>query len=114
MGELENQTSGSFAVTDTDPRKADGARNQSYFNGAQLFVGSAANLYYAQANPADNAQLGDVSVVTQVTPGDLSQSAALLTSGGVITANVSAVPVPAAAWLFGSALAGLLVARRNK
>jgi len=27
---------------------------------------------------------------------------------------VTAVPVPAAAWLFGSALAGLLVARRNK
>jgi hypothetical protein len=28
--------------------------------------------------------------------------------------TVSAVPVPAAAWLFGSALAGLTVARRRK
>jgi hypothetical protein len=30
------------------------------------------------------------------------------------TATVSAVPVPAAAWLFGSALAGLTVIRRRK
>ncbi|MBT5292608.1 MAG: VPLPA-CTERM sorting domain-containing protein [Cellvibrionales bacterium] len=27
--------------------------------------------------------------------------------------NASAVPVPAAAWLFGSALAGLVAVRRN-
>ena len=31
-----------------------------------------------------------------------------------VTGNVSAVPVPAAAWLFGSALAGLTVVRRRK
>ena len=28
--------------------------------------------------------------------------------------NIEAVPVPAAAWLFGSALAGLSVIRKNK
>ena len=105
----------SFSVDGTDPRAADSARNGAYFNNAQLSVGSAASLYYGQASPVDNDTLGSPALVTQVaTAGDLSQSAALLTSDGVITANVSAVPVPAAAWLFGSALAGLLVARRNK
>mgnify|MGYP001458767993 CR=1 FL=1 len=34
-------------------------------------------------------------------------------SWAVRAGDVSSVPVPAAAWLFGSALAGLLVARRK-
>jgi len=33
---------------------------------------------------------------------------------GITNGDVSAVPVPAAAWLFGSALAGLVAVRRNK
>ena len=33
---------------------------------------------------------------------------------GIIVPDTTAVPVPAAAWLFGSALAGLVAVRRNK
>jgi len=114
MADLQG-SSESFSVGALDPRKADSNRNGAFFNDAQISVGSAAALFYGQASPVDNDTLGSASLTTQVgTAGDLSQSAAMLTIDGVITANVSAVPVPAAAWLFGSALTGLLVARRNK
>lgn len=105
-----------FSVPGTDPASADSARNGAFFNGAQIAVGSTSSLFYGQADPASGAVLSDSAAVSQVgTAGDVSQSAALLGSDGSISANVnaSAVPVPAAAWLFGSALAGLVMVRRK-
>jgi hypothetical protein len=60
----------------------------------------------------------DVSTIYQSTdlngPGGGSPDVALLSSIIFDGSSVSAVPVPAAAWLFGSALAGLTVVRRRK
>jgi hypothetical protein len=108
--------SSSFSVEGTDPVSADSNRNAAFFNGAQIGVGSTSGLFYGQADPSDGALLSQAAAVSQVgTSGDPSQSAALLGSDGSISANVgvTAVPVPAAAWLFGSALAGLAVVRRK-
>lgn len=112
----ENSTGSGFFVPGTDPASADSARNGAFFNGAQIAVGSTSSLFYGQADPSNGAVLSDAASVSQVgTAGDPSQSAALLGSDGSISANVSAsaVPVPAAAWLFGSALAGLVMVRRK-
>ena len=106
--------SSSFGVAGTDPASADAARNGGFFNDSLISVGSTSALFYSQANPADSATLADAALVTQVgTAGTAAQSAASLTAGGEFSAN-TAVPVPAAAWLFGSALAGLAVVRRRK
>jgi len=108
--------SSSFSVDGTDPVSADSNRNAAFFNGAQIDVGSFSGLFYGQADPSDGALLSQPVAVSQVgTSGDPSQSAAFLGSDGSISANVAvtAVPVPAAAWLFGSALAGLAVVRRK-
>ena len=107
----------SFGVAGTDPVSSDAARNGGFFNNSLISVGSSSALYYSQANPADSTTFADANVVYQVaTTGTELSSAALLSSDGAFSANlnVSAVPVPAAAWLFGSALAGLTLARRRK
>ena len=107
----------SFGVAGTDPVSSDAARNGGFFNNSLISVGSSSALYYSQANPADSTTLADANLVYQVaTTGTELSSAALLSSDGAFSANlnVSAVPVPAAAWLFGSALAGLTLARRRK
>ena len=91
--------------------------NGGFFNNSLISVGSTSALYYSQANPADSTTLADANVVSQVgTAGTSAQSAALLSGSGEFSANTGAtvVPVPAAAWLFGSALAGLTVVRRRK
>jgi len=109
--------SSSFGVAGTDPVSADSARNGGFFNNSLISVGSTSALYYSQANPADSTTLADANVVSQVgTAGTSAQSAALLSGSGEFSANTGAtvVPVPAAAWLFGSALAGLTVVRRRK
>ena len=105
----------SFGVAGTDPVSSDNARNGGFFNNSLISVGSSSALYYSQANPADSTTFADANVVTQVGTDGAILSAALLSDTGVFSANnVSAVPVPAAAWLFGSALAGLTLARRRK
>ena len=105
----------SFGVAGTDPVSSDAARNGGFFNNSLISVGSSSALYYSQANPADSTTFADANVVTQVGTDGAILSAALLSDTGVFSANnVSAVPVPAAAWLFGSALAGLTLARRRK
>jgi len=107
----------SFGVDGSNPVSSDLSRNAGYFNDSLISVGSSSALYYSQANPADNTTLADANLVYQVgTTGTDLSSAALLSSDGAFSANltVSAVPVPAAAWLFGSALAGLTLARRRK
>jgi len=107
--------SSSFGVLGTDPVSSDAARNGGFFNNSLISVGSSSALYYSQANPADSKTLADANVVTQVGTDGANLSAALLSDTGEFSANnVSAVPVPAAAWLFGSALAGLTLARRRK
>jgi len=104
----------SFGVAGTDPVSSDAARNGGFFNNSLISVGSSSALYYSQANPADSTTFADANVVTQVGTDGAILSAALLSDTGAFSANVSAVPVPAAAWLFGSALAGLTLARRRK
>lgn len=105
----------SFGVAGTDPSSADAARNGGFLNNSLIAVGGSSAIYYSQANPADGATLADSNVVNQVgTAGTIAQSAASLNESGTIQVNVAAVPVPAAAWLFGSALAGLTVIRRRK
>jgi len=104
----------SFGVAGTDPVSSDAARNGGFFNNSLISVGSSSALYYSQANPADSTTFADANVVYQVgTAGTPAQTAALLTSDGTFSAN-TAVPVPAAAWLFGSALAGLVCVRHKK
>ena len=84
-----------------------------YFDSSMINLDSNVSFFYSQANPNDGVDLFAPSVINQVgTAGTASSSAAFLSSDGTFTAN--AVPVPAAAWLFGSALAGLGLARRKK
>lgn len=109
--------SASFGVDGTDPVSSDSARNGGFFNNSLISVGSTSALFYSQANPADGTTFADANVVSQVgTAGDAAQSAASLAADGSFSANTGAavVPVPAAAWLFGSALVGLTVVRRRK
>ncbi|MDG1937640.1 MAG: VPLPA-CTERM sorting domain-containing protein, partial [Pseudomonadales bacterium] len=109
--------SASFGVDGTDPVSSDSARNGGFFNNSLISVGSTSALFYSQANPADSTTFADANVVSQIgTAGDAAQSAASLAADGSFSANTGAavVPVPAAAWLFGSALAGLTVVRRRK
>jgi len=105
----------SFGVTGDLSVSSDAARNGGFFNNSLISVGSASALYYSQASPVDGTTLANPNVVSQVGTDGFILSAALLSSDGAFsTNNVSAVPVPAAAWLFGSALAGLTLARRRK
>lgn len=107
----------SFSVLGANPASADSARNGAFFNNAQIALApTTSSLFYGQADPSYGAVLSDAASVSQVgTGGDPQQSAASLGLDGSISANVdaSAVPVPAAAWLFGSALAGLVMVRRK-
>jgi len=104
----------SFGVEGDLPVSSDAARNGGFFNNSLISVGSTSALYYSQANPADSTTFADANLVTQVGTNGADLSSALLSANGEFSANVSAVPVPAAAWLFGSALAGLTLARRRK
>lgn len=102
---------------------------------SSLSAGAISNTFLA-SNPADASGLftaqnshqgtsamqtgssADVSTIYQSTDlngvGGGSPDVALLSSVIFDGSSVSAVPVPAAAWLFGSALAGLTVVRRRK
>ena len=107
----------SFGVAGTDPVSANAPRNGGFFNDSLIAVGGSSAIFYSQANPADGALQSDPALTTQVgTAGTALQSAASLGNDGSVQVNVSTavVPVPAAAWLFGSALAGLTVIRRRK
>ncbi len=100
----------SFSVAGTDPEAASSERNGLGFGSSMIALDATSDLFDSQANPADGATLADANVVTAVgAQGTLSAS--LSASGDI---KVNAVPVPAAAWLFGSALAGLSVVRRRK
>jgi len=101
--------SASLSVDGSDPVRAYAPRNGGFFNDSLIAVGSTSALFYSQANPAPGATLADANVVSQV--GWAGYRATLFSDG---TFEASAVPVPAAAWLFGSALAGLGVVRRKK
>ena len=109
--------SSSFGVDGTDPAAADGSRNGTGLNASMISVGTTSALFYAQANTSDGVTLAtgatEVSQLGGSGSGAIIADFADLTASGNFTA-VSAVPVPAAAWLFGSALAGLVVARRRK
>ena len=108
--------SSSFGVEGTDPAAADGSRNGSGLNASMISVGTTSALFYAQANTSDGVTLaaGATEVSQLGGSGSGAIIADLTASGNFTAASVSAVPVPAAAWLFGSALAGLVVARRRK
>lgn len=109
--------SSSFGVAGTDPVSADAARNGGFLNNSLIAVGGSAAIFYSQANPADGSLISDQNITSQVgTAGTVAQSGASVGPDGLVQVNVGAavVPVPAAAWLFGSALAGLTVIRRRK
>ena len=111
-----NSTGSSFAASGLDDWSANSSINNGGFNNSLIGLDSTSALYYTQADPSSGASMSDAAVTNQVgTAGTDAQSAALLSGDGTFTANTAntAVPVPAAAWLFGSALAGLFVARRK-
>ena len=103
--------SSSFSVAGTDPEAASTARNGGGFGSSMIALDTTSDVFYSQANPADGALLSDPNVVSTLQQGGLNVTATLSGTGDI---NVSAVPVPAAAWLFGSALAGLSIVRRRK
>ena len=88
------------------------AMNGALFNGA----GDLAQLFYLKTDPAgrtgnDPILNGPISITT---PGGSQQGAYMNgTSSFNITSVATVIPVPAAAWLFGSALLGLGVVRRK-
>ena len=111
-----NSTGSSFAASGLDDWSANSSINNGGFDNSLIGLNSASALYYTQADPSSGASMSDVVVTNQVgTAGTPAQSAASLSSDGSFAVNLdtTAVPVPAAAWLFGSALAGLFVARRK-
>ena len=103
--------SSSFGVAGTDPVASGAARNGGFLDDSLIAVGGTSGIYYSQANPADGTTFADANVVTQVGVGGVNTTASASAFGEI---EVTAVPVPAAAWLFGSALAGLTVIRRRK
>ena len=106
--------SSSFGVDGTDPAAADGSRNGTGLNASMISVGQTSALFYAQANTSDGVTLAaGATEVSQLGGSGPGAIIADLTASGNFTA-ASAVPVPAAAWLFGSALAGLGLVRRKK
>jgi len=67
----------------------------------------------------DAIDFGTSDLMASVTMGDLSEGFPLVTGGfdnlTVVAGSVTAVPIPAAVWLFGSGLIGLIgIARRRK
>jgi hypothetical protein len=86
----------------------------SFFGGASAIKGfGAMDLYAYTNNPADFA-----TITTHLTGAAGGDQKFTLASNGLLTFNAStpsAVPLPAAAWLFGSGLLGLVgVGRRRK
>ena len=108
-----NSTGSSFVASRDDDWSANSSINNAGFNNSLIDLGQYSTLYYNQADPSDGAKTSDFTISSQIgTAGTSAQLAALLTSDG--TFQITAVPVPAAAWLFGSALAGLGYVRRKK
>jgi len=107
----------SVAIAGGTANASNTPRENGFFNSSAIGLGTAAALYYNQAANADGDTTAADTVFSQIgTGGTPSQSSAILTADGSFSANLdtTAVPVPAAAWLFGSALAGLAVVRRRK
>lgn len=80
---------------------------------------STVNLYGSISSIVFDSVVQGFKVVALFGSGDIIDVAASLTPGGgesiSLTANVSAVPVPAAVWLFGSGIMGLVtIAKRKK
>lgn len=102
--------SSSFGVAGTDSLSADGATVHGFFNDSLINVGSNAEIFYSQANPADGSTVAEANVVSQINvPGSFTS---LFSSGDIV---VNYIPVPATAWLFGSALLGLAgITKRKK
>ena len=112
---IQSESNGlsSFSFKQGENETAISPQNHMGFYNSMIGVGSVVPLFYVQADPSPGASLIDNVITSQIgTMGTPFQSAAFLSSDGTFTAN--AVPIPAAAWLFGSALAGLGVARRKK
>lgn len=133
---VSNSTT-SFGLAGTHPSSANAARNASFFNDSLMGLNEYNELWYAQANPKYGAILSDSAVVTgYASPiiNDIENNScdyfgrAILTNAGHFQANqfyaascdgvtpprqLPPVPIPATAWLFGSALLGLVTARRH-
>jgi len=125
----------SFGVLGADSASANASRNSGFFNDSLIAVGDSGGTYYSQANPNDASLLSDPNVVSQLSYNYLnfpidpnygySAGSAHLDASGTFQINLiclgnwspyctpppSPVPIPATAWLFGSGLIGLLMAR---
>lgn len=96
-----------FSLAGTDPLSANATRNASWFGDAMADIDSGfVNIWFDQPNAASGSTLSDPSFIT---PYGFMAS---VSSNGEI--EVSAVPVPAAAWFFASGLIGLSTFRRYK
>lgn len=84
------------------------------FSGIKNALGDTAGLFYSQINPTARALTPVENGIAITGPGGSVEGAYLDgNTFNITTEAVAAVPVPAAAWLFGSALLGLGVVRRK-
>lgn len=109
---------GEIAVANGAPADGDTPARETAVGG--LFSTGLAQLFYEQTQAIPNNAAGatDPTLVNAITitgPSGAFQGADLLPGAFAVTSlGGPVVPVPAAAWLFGSALLGLGVVRRRK
>ncbi len=87
--------------------------NDGDFNGG-TYIGGTDGLFSDGSSSLNNLLLTDAGVYTIAVGGDSGFGGFGGPYSYNMSVNASAVPVPAAAWLFGSAVLGLFGMRRNK
>lgn len=106
--QIASAGSSAFGLDGANSFIDDPSRYLGFFNLSFIAVGSDSDIFYSQANPDYAATLADASVVSKI-------GVATLSYGGFIEVNPVFVllPVPATAWLFSSALFGLVAVNRR-
>jgi len=110
---INSNSGGASSVEGTNPATAGvwdylNTSGTAYWDGAGILnyntLGTTANLYYMTGGGAVSSKTTNV----------LEATASLSASGLTLTGSGSAVPLPAAVWLFGSGLLGLAGVARRK